>query len=92
LPATSPTREDDLKALGGEVDRLIDSVNALLHGEPQKDSAIRAFADLAKLTVALLELDPRGVRHPYRAFEKKIVEFFREHIGKRLSEEPKDAQ
>lgn len=91
LPATSPTREDDLKALGGEVDRLIDSVNALLHGEPHEDSAIRAFADLAKLTVALLELDPRGVRHPYRAFEKKIVDFFREHLEQIRSEKPKDA-
>lgn len=80
LPAGNKTRADDLQSLGREVDRLLDLVNSLLHGQPDRPTALRALADLAKLTVTLLQLDPTAVRQPYRAFEKKMVDFFRTHL------------
>lgn len=83
LPPSSPTRSQDLLTLGGEVDRLIDAVNSLLHGLPEKNAAIEAFADLSRLTIALLQIDPTAVRQPYRAFEQKIIEFLRDHIKER---------
>ena len=83
LPPSSPTRSQDLLTLGGEVDRLIDAVNSLLHGLPEKSAAIEAFADLSRLTITLLQIDPTAVRQPYRAFEQKIIEFLRDHIKER---------
>lgn len=80
LPPGSATRVHDLRSLGHEVDRLIESVNALLHGVPDGNSARKVFADLARLTVALLQLDPAAVRQPYRAFEQKMVAFLKEHV------------
>lgn len=80
LPATSLTRDEDLRSLGREVDRLIEAVNALLHGDPDSASARRVFSDLARLTVALLQLNPAAARQPYRAFEEKLVAFFKEHF------------
>jgi len=80
LPAGSATRATDLQSIGREVDRLIDLVNGLLHGQPDRTTALRAFADLARLTVTLLQLDPAAVRQPYRAFEQKMVDFFRRHL------------
>lgn len=80
LPAEAPSRDNELRSLGREIDRLIDAVNSLLHGQPDQQSALRAFADLAKLTIALLQLDPAASRQPYRAFEQKIVDFLTQHF------------
>lgn len=89
LPETSETREKDLRSLGGEVDRLIDAVNALLHGIPDGDSAMRTFSDLARITVALLQLDPTASRQPYRAFEQKIVAFLQRNFDNPRSMTPR---
>lgn len=86
LPAASTTRTNDLRSLGKEVDRLIDVVNALLHGQPERQSALLAFSDLAKLTIALLQLDPTATRQPYRAFEQSIVDFLKQHHGDHCSD------
>jgi len=75
LACTTPDRHDKLCSLGREVDRLINAVNALLHGEPDQESALHVFADLAKLTIALIQLDPSAARHPYRSFAQKVVDF-----------------
>lgn len=81
LPSSRPTRTNDLHSLGREVDRLIDAVNALLHGQPDRRTALLAFADLTKLTVALLQLDPAAARQPYRAFEQKILDFLKKDLA-----------
>ncbi len=80
LPLGSTTRTNDLRSIGREVDRLIDAVNALLHGQPDRRSALIAFSDLAKLTIVLLQLDPTAARQPYRAFEQNIVDFLKHHL------------
>ena len=80
LPPERPSRRNEMHSLGREVDRLIDAVNALLHGQPDRESALRVFADLAKLTIALLQLDPAATRQPYHAFEQKIVDFLEQHF------------
>lgn len=68
------------QSIGKEADRLIDSVNTLIHGRPDKLLATRVFADLAKLTITLVQLDPEAARQPYRAFEEKMMDYFREHL------------
>ncbi len=80
LPASRLSRSDELRSLGREVDRLLKAMNALLHGHPDRRLALHAFADLAKLTVALVQLDPAATRQPYRAFEQKIFNFLKQHI------------
>ena len=80
LSLESGVRANSLRVLGGEVDRLIDAVNALVHGAPESDFARRTFADLAKLTIALFGLDPLAVRQPYRAFEKNMSEFLKSNF------------
>ena len=80
LPASRPDRCNELSSLGREVDRLIDAVNALLHGQPDRQLALHAFADLAKLTIALVQLDPAATRQPYRAFEQKIFDLLKQHL------------
>jgi hypothetical protein len=78
-----PRQIRKLRSVGREVDRLIDVVNAMAHGDRDREFSMKAFTDLAKLTVALLQLDPTAVRQPYRAFERKIAEFLTEHIQSR---------
>lgn len=85
LPATSLSRDEDLRSLGREADRLIEAVNALLHGNPDAASARRVFADLAQLTVALLQINPSGVRQPYRGFERRLMAFLKEDLKDILS-------
>ena len=91
LPAGAPSRNNELRSLGDEIDRLIDAVNALLHGQPDQQSALQAFADLAKLTIALLQLDPAASRQPYRAFEQKIVNVLRQNFEDRQRRDSADA-
>jgi hypothetical protein len=79
-PRESPDREVAVSALGKEVDRLIDATNALVHGEPDRQVAAVTLRDLAKLTGALLQLDPKKGRRPYLAFEKRIVAELRAHF------------
>lgn len=80
LPDASSTKKRELSSIGKEVDRLIDVVNSLLHGQPSRESAMQAFADLAKLSIVLLQLDPKATRQPYRAFEQKIVNELKQHF------------
>lgn len=91
LPAGAASGNNEPHSLKNEIDRLIDAVNALLHGQPDQQSAFQAFADLAKLTVALLQLDPAASRQPYRAFEQKIVNTLRKSIEDRQRGNSADA-
>lgn len=67
-----------MTALGKEVDRLIDEFNAGLHSDGDKPRVLRALADAATLTAALLALNPTEVRKPYYAHQKRMFEFFQE--------------
>ena len=73
-------------ALGKEVDRLVEEFNAGLHGDQEKPRMLRALADAATLTAALLALNPAEARKPYYAHQKRILEFFREAVAKPRSE------
>lgn len=74
VPKDTAQRETVVSALGKEVDRLIEGANTLVHGAPDRKAAAETFRDLAKLTGALLQLDPTKGRRPYLAFERRILE------------------
>lgn len=73
-------------ALGEEVDRLVEEFNAGLHGDQEKPRMLRALADAATLTTALLALNPAEARKPYYAHQKSILKFFREAVANPESE------
>jgi hypothetical protein len=70
-----------VQRLGKEADRLIDEVNAAVHGEPDKKRVMHSFMDLAKLSVALFQLTPDAMRRPYFAFQKNMAAFLEEALG-----------
>lgn len=70
--------------LGKEVDRLIAEFNAGLHGDATKERVQLALVDVAKLTGALLTLNPTEVRKPYFAYRKRMLDFFAEVVGRPL--------
>lgn len=74
-PLTEINRDNVIKCLGKEVDRLIDEVNALVHGDQNKTRALKILFDLAKLTASLLQLDPSATRKPYDAFNQSMLDF-----------------
>jgi hypothetical protein len=69
-----------LDALGRETDRLVEEFNACLHEEQPRDRLLRAFAGGAKLTAALLALNPEKTREPYFAYRKRAIEFMRDVV------------
>lgn len=73
-------REEEARRRGLEVDRLINEVNAILHGTPDKTRALRILFDLAKLSINLLQLDPASTRRPYDAFNENIVKLLQESL------------
>ncbi len=91
ISASSPTRDAEVKALGMEVDRLVSEANATLHGKPDKEGLIRAFGDLAQLTVALLQLNPESARKPYLPFNENIKNFLKQSIERHRYNDVSDA-
>jgi hypothetical protein len=69
-----------MTGLGKEVDRLIAEFNAGLHSDQEKSRLLRALADAATFTAALLALNPSEARKPYFAHQKRMFEFFQEVI------------
>lgn len=74
-PLSETNRDNEIQCLGKEVDRLIDEVNALVHGDQDKTRALRILFDLAKLTASLLQLNPAATRNPYDAFNQSMLDF-----------------
>lgn len=68
--------------LGREIDRLVEELNGGLHSDKPQQRILKAFTDAAQLTAELLALNPEAVRKPYYAFHSRIVEFFRESVGR----------
>lgn len=71
-------KQEQLAALGGEVDRLAEEFNRGLHGEQEKLRMRQALADVGSLTAALLALNPVDGRKPYAAHQKKMIKFFKD--------------
>jgi hypothetical protein len=66
--------------LGRETDRLVEEFNACLHAEQQQDRVLGAVVDVAKLTAALLTLNPEKTREPYFAYRKRAIELMRDVV------------
>ncbi|MBQ8140186.1 MAG: hypothetical protein IJ038_00635 [Clostridia bacterium] len=66
---------EKIEAMGKETDRLIDLFNSAIHGERSKETILKGFADLAKLSLLLLSLQPIYSKDPYSAYRKKFEEF-----------------
>jgi hypothetical protein len=77
IPSTSSDRTVRVQTLGKEIDRLLDEVNscAVHAGVPKRERLGKALSDLAKLTIALFQLDPELARKPYFAFQTNIIRF-----------------
>lgn len=73
-------RDEEIRRRGLEVDRLIDEVNSIIHGMPDKTRALKILFDLATLSIDLLKLDPTATRRPYDAFNDNILKFLRESL------------
>lgn len=71
----SVSNQDDLIKLGKETDRLIESMNSALHGDPDPEQIMQDFADIAKLSVQLLSLNPERSRDPYYGYNKNLESF-----------------
>lgn len=82
-PGEGTSKVAMIQQLGKEVDRLVDEANAAVHGGPSREKVLATLGDLAKLTVALLQLDPEVVRKPYFAFQRRIEEFVNDVLSRR---------
>ncbi|MNK66195.1 hypothetical protein D3C87_855090 [compost metagenome] len=80
ITTSTANRNEIVKRHGLEVDRLIDELNAILHGTPNKTHALRVLFDLAKISIKLLQLNPAVTRNSYYAFNDNIRNLLRESI------------
>lgn len=78
VPTSIDNRVEEVRRRGLEVDRLIDEVNSILHGTPDKTRALKILFDLAKLSIDLLQLNPIATRKPYDAFNDNILKFLQD--------------
>ncbi|MFJ5537364.1 hypothetical protein [Vreelandella titanicae] len=82
----SASDHETLTKLGKETDRLIESMNSALHGEPEPQKIMKDFADIAKLSVHLLSLNPERSRNPYYGYNKNLKSFLLDVLGSRENE------
>jgi len=80
VPQALINRNQEVQRLGQNTDRLIDEVNAILHGTPDKSHALRILFGLAKLTIELLQLDSVAVRKHYDPYNDNILQFLKEYF------------
>lgn len=73
--------------LGKEIDRLVDLFNSAIHGEPNQMEIINGFADLAKISLVLITLQPLYAKNPYYAYEKRFLDFVDECLNDYNEEE-----
>ncbi len=81
VPQALINRDQEVQRLGQTVDRLIDEVNSILHGTPDKSRALRTLFDLAKLSIELLQLDPIATRKPYDPYNDNILQFLKDSFS-----------
>jgi hypothetical protein len=77
IPNDAPNRSARVETLEKELRRLVEEVNArAVHSDtPEKQRLNKALSDLARFSVALLQLNPETARQPYFAFQNKIIQF-----------------
>lgn len=82
---TSIQQNDEDKSniikLGKEIDRLVDLFNSAIHGIPNQAEIINGFADLAKISLVLITLQPMYAKDPYFAYEKRLLDFIDECLN-----------
>ena len=78
-------KSDKLNSVGQEVDRVLEEVNAAVHGNQTRERFERTLSDLASLSVALLQLNPDFACNPYFAFQDNMSKFLEEVINRSAS-------
>lgn len=67
-----PTR---LSAIGKEIDRVVEQLNAGLHADQPKERVARSISDAAVLTATLFALNPNAIRNGYLAYMDSLRAF-----------------
>ena len=65
----------EVLVLGKQVDQLVDTFNSGVHGNLSGEQITKAFADVAKLSLSLLTLQPIYAKDPYYAYRDRLFEF-----------------
>lgn len=64
-----------LSAIGKEVDRVVEELNAGLHADQPKERVARSISDAAVLTATLFALNPNAIRNGYLAYMDSLRAF-----------------
>lgn len=75
IPEEEAGKAERWNHLRKELGRVLDEVNAAVHGSPDKTRISKALSDLASLSQVLLQLNPEMARNPYFAFSESIHNF-----------------
>jgi len=78
IPDAETGKAERWKQLRKELGRVLDEVNAAVHGTPDKTRVSKAISDLASLSAMLLQLNPEMARNPYFAFNENITNFLKD--------------
>lgn len=64
-----------LSAIGKQVDRVVEVLNAGLHADQPKERVARSISDAAVLTAALFALNPNAIKNGYLAYMDSLRAF-----------------
>lgn len=78
IPDEETGKAERLNQIRKELGRVLDEVNAAVHGTPDKSRVIKTISDLASLSAVLLQLNPEMARNPYFAFNANITNFLKD--------------
>jgi hypothetical protein len=81
IPDEETGRTERWDQLRKELGRVLDEVNAAVHGTPDKTRVSKALSDLASLSAVLLQLNPEMARNPYFAFNESITNFLKKALS-----------
>lgn len=80
IPNEETGKTERWNQLRKELGRVLDEVNAAVHGTPDKARVSKAISDLALLSAVLLQLNPEMARNPYFAFNESITNFLKDAL------------
>jgi len=80
IPDEETRKAERWAELRKELGRVLDEVNAAVHGTPNKARVSKALSDLASLSAVLLQLNPEMARNPYFAFNESINNFLKDAL------------
>ena len=78
IPDEETEKTERWNQLRKELGRVLDEVNAVVHGTPNKTRTSKALSDLASLSTVLLQLNPEVARNPYFAFDESFTNFLKD--------------